>query len=91
MDSKVELKIDDSKLGQTNVPDLLDNDKQYTICCSRSSVGFIKFSSTFIISLGILIFSFIMIGLNPGRDNTIYFSLISAIMTLFIPSPEIHR
>ena len=67
-----------------------DDDKQYKICCSRSSVGFIKFSSTFIISLGILIFSFIMIGLNPGRDNTIYFSLISAIMTLFIPSPEIH-
>ncbi len=25
-------------------------DKQYTICCSHSSVGFIKYSSAFIIS-----------------------------------------
>jgi hypothetical protein len=30
-----------------------DDDKQYTICCSHSSVGFIKYSSAFIISLGI--------------------------------------
>jgi hypothetical protein len=64
-----------------------DEDKQYTICCSHSSVGFIKFSSTFIISIAILTFSFIMIGLHPDKDNTIYFSLISAIMTLFVPSP----
>ena len=35
-------------------------DKQYTICCSHSSVGFIKYSSAFVISLGILTFSFIM-------------------------------
>jgi len=67
----------------------LSEDKQYTICCSHSSVGFIKYSSAFIISLGILTFSFIMIGLHPDSDNTIYFSLISAIMTLFINPPNI--
>ena len=54
-----------------------DDDKQYTICCSHSSVGFIKYSSAFVISIGILTFSFIMIGLHPSSDNTIYFSLIS--------------
>ena len=68
-----------------------DDDKQYTICCSHSSVGFIKYSSAFIISLGILTFSFIMIGLHPSSDNTIYFSLISAIMTLFINPPNIQH
>ena len=54
--------------------DIDADDKQYTICCSHSSVGFIKYSSAFIISLGILTFSFIMIGLHPSNDNTIYFS-----------------
>ena len=68
-----------------------DDDKQYTICCSHSSVGFIKYSSAFIISLGILTFSFIMIGMHPSNDNTIYFSLISAIMTLFINPPNIQH
>ena len=68
-----------------------DVDKQYTICCSHSSVGFIKYSSAFVISLGILTFSFIMIGLHPSSDNTIYFSLISAIMTLFINPPNIQH
>jgi hypothetical protein len=68
-----------------------DDDKQYTICCSHSSVGFIKYSSAFVISLGILTFSFIMIGMHPTSDNTIYFSLISAIMTLFINPPNIHH
>ena len=37
-----------------------DEDKQYTICCSHSSVGFIKYSSAFVISIGILTFSFII-------------------------------
>ena len=69
----------------------VSEDKQYTICCSKSSVGFIKFSSAFIISIGILTFSFIMIGLHPERDNTIYFSLISAISTLFINPPNIQQ
>jgi hypothetical protein len=69
--------------------DIDEDDKQYKICCSHSSVGFIKYSSAFIISLGILTFSFCMIGKNPHDDNTIYFSLISAIMTLFINPPNI--
>ena len=68
-----------------------DDDKQYTICCSHSSVGFIKYSSAFVISIGILTFSFIMIGMHPEADNTIYFSLVSAIMTLFINPPNIHN
>ena len=68
-----------------------DVDKQYTICCSHSSVGFIKYSSAFVIYLGILTFSFIMIGLHPREDNSVYFSLISAIMTLFINPPNIQH
>ena len=53
-----------------------DDDKQYTICCSHSSVGFIKYSSAFVIFLGILTCSFIMIGLHPGcrQYNIFYFN-----------------
>jgi hypothetical protein len=69
----------------------IDPTVEYQICCSHSSKEFIKFSSAFIISFSIMIFSFIMIGLDPTRDNTIYFSLISAIMTLFVNPPNIHE
>ena len=86
----VEIKMDDGRRASASEA-LADGDKQYTICCSHSSVGFIKYSSAFVISLGILTFSFIMIGLHPKEDNTIYFSLISAIMTLFINPPNIQH
>ena len=69
----------------------INPDVEYQICCSHSSKEFIKFSSAFIISFSILMFSFVMIGLNPTRDNTIYFSLISAIMTLFVNPPSIQE
>ena len=46
----------DAKEIKIEIP---DEDKQYTICCSHSSVGFIKYSSAFIISIGILTFCFI--------------------------------
>jgi hypothetical protein len=69
----------------------IDPTVEYQICCSHSSKEFIKFSSAFIISFSIMIFSFIMIGLDPTRDNTIYFSLISAIMTLFVNPPNIQE
>jgi hypothetical protein len=67
------------------------NSDEYQICCSHSSKEFVKFSSAFIISFSIMIFAFVMIGLNPTRDNTIYFSLISAIMTLFVNPPSIQE
>jgi len=81
----------EEKEVKINVVNDDDDDKQYTICCSHSSVGFIKYSSAFVISLGLLTFSFIMIGMHPTSDTTIYFSLISAIMTLFINPPNIHH
>ena len=88
----VEIKMDNDDDGRARAfTGSALSDKQYTICCSHSSVGFIKYSSAFVISLGILTFSFIMIGLHPSSDNTIYFSSISAIMTLFINPPNIQH
>lgn len=66
-----------------------DINQEYSICCSKSSVGFIKFSSQFIISLTVLFFSMVMIIKSPDKDNSIFFSLISGILSLFLPPPSI--
>lgn len=61
--------------------------EQYSICCSNSSVGFIKYSSTLLFAFSIMVFSMVMIAMNPDRDNSIYFSLISGTLGLFTPQP----
>jgi len=62
----------------------------WKICCSRSSAQFIKFAITAIVCFTIMIFSMLMISSNPEKDNSIYFSLISSILSLYIPSPTLH-
>lgn len=66
-----------------------ETEKEYKICCSNSSVGFIKFSTQFLISLSVLFFCMSMIILHPEKDNSIYFSLISGIVSLYIPPPNV--
>ena len=70
----------------------MDNEKSesWKICCSNSSSQFIKFAITAIVCLTVMIFSMLMIVSNPDRDNSIYFSLISSILSLYIPSPSLH-
>ncbi len=70
----------------------MDNEKSesWKICCSNSSAQFIKFTITAIFCFSIMIFSMLMIVSNPDRDNSIYFSLISSILSLYIPSPSLH-
>jgi len=66
-----------------------NNDDTYKICCSNTSKEFIKYITTVTISIIILIFSIVMIILNPKENNTIYFSLISHIIGVYIPTPSI--
>jgi hypothetical protein len=63
----------------------------WRICCSHSSESFIKYIITVLFSLIVVAFSIYMITDNPERDNSIYFSLISSILTLYIPSPTLER
>ena len=67
-----------------------EKNESWNICCSKSSAKFIKFTMTAIFCFSIMIFSMLMIVLNPDRDNSIYFSLISSILSLYIPSPTLH-
>ena len=70
-----------------NKPD----DKEWHTCCSNSSREFVKYIVTVSISLIVLIFCLFMITINPDNDNSIYFSLMSSIITLYVPSPQINK
>lgn len=78
--------IKENKTDDTN-----ETKEEYNICCSKSSVGFIKFSTQFLISVSVLFFCMSMIILYPDRDNSIYFSLISGIVSLYIPPPNLNH
>ena len=67
------------------------NNEEWGICCSHSSKHFIKYLITVIICIIVLLFSMYMIIDNPNQDNSIYFSLISSILSLYIPSPQIEK
>lgn len=73
-------------------PENAENKEVYDVCCSKTSVGFVKYFATLLITMSILVFCFIQIARNTEDDNTIYFSLISSIMTLYFPAPQlIHK
>jgi hypothetical protein len=73
-------------------PVLVDDDHtEWDICCSKSSKAFIKYVSTVLMSVVVLIFCIIMVILHPDRDNSIYFSLISTVVGIYIPSPTIDK
>lgn len=61
-------------------------------CCSKSSKSFIKFLFTCIILMIVLLFSMFQLILKKDAENTaVYFSLISSIISLFIPPPQINH
>ena len=75
---------------KVDVPNNDDETTEWNVCCSHSSKAFIKYMVTIVISVIILLFCIIMIiKSRPDDDNSIYFSLISSILTLYVPSPTL--
>jgi len=68
-----------------------DDLREWHTCCSNSSIAFIKYVVTVSISLIVLVFSLVMISFNPDDDNSIYFSLIASIVSVYIPSPTMDK
>lgn len=68
-----------------------DEHIHWDTCCSKSSKGFVKFVVQLCICAFVLVFSAVMIILNPDDDNSIYFSLLSSILTLYIPAPSLTK
>ena len=70
----------------------MENESEnWKICCSNSSSHFIKFFTTFSICFSVMIFSMIQIIQNPDKDNSIYFSLISSILALYMDAPKLEQ
>ena len=65
--------------------------EEWNTCCSHSSKSFIKYMITVMFCLIVVLFSIYMITDNPDKDNSIYFSLISSILSLYIPSPTLEK
>lgn len=81
----------DNKDIAVQVEPIHEDDVEWKICCSHSSKSFIKYVVTVIMSIIVLVFSIYMIATNPESDNSIYFSLVSSILTLYIPAPTLDR
>ena len=89
------MKVEEHNID-THIEDNIETPKivmneQWTTCCSHSSKSFIKYIITVMFCLIVLLFSIYMIIDNPERDNSIYFSLISSILSLYIPSPTLEK
>lgn len=65
--------------------------RSWDTCCSHSSKEFIKYITTVSLSVIVLIFCIVMIYSNPEDDNSIYFSLLSSIISIYIPNPKIEK
>ena len=66
-------------------------DEQWHICCSNSSSNFIRYFVTFSICFAVMVFSMIQIVNNKDEDNTIYFSIISSILGMYMESPKLEQ
>ena len=69
----------------------IEIENEWRICCSKSSSVFIKYIVQVIISIIILIFSIVQLSIDDKRDKSIYVSLISTILGLFIPAPRLDK
>jgi hypothetical protein len=65
--------------------------EQWSGCCSKTDSHFLKYLVQVIISLIILIFSIIMIVIKNSVNCEVYFSIISAILGIFSPSPSMTK
>ena len=66
-------------------------DEQWKVCCSNSSSNFIRYFVTFSICFAVMIFSMIQIINNRDDDNSIYFSMISSILGMYMDSPKLEQ
>lgn len=60
-------------------------------CCSKSDSQFVKYMAQLFISLTVLFFCIVMIIIKDGDKCDIYFSLISGIIGIYSPQPQIKK
>ena len=90
-DNKITIKENDTTDHHDIHLDNIEDEKEWRLCCSHSSKAFIKYIVMVVISVIVLLFSIFMIVNNPEKDNSIYFSLISSILSLYVPAPTLEN
>lgn len=79
------LNLDDEKKHLEN----LKYSQQWSICCSHTDPEAFKYLVTLVIGILVIVFSMIQIcRADEGHDTSIYFSMISTIVGVFLPSPR---
>jgi len=68
-----------------------ETNEEWTGCCSKTNSTFLKYITMVAICVIILMFSIVMIVIRDGNNCEVYFSLISAIMGIFAPSPSMNK
>jgi len=66
-----------------------DPNETWAICCSNSSAHFIKYIVQVVISITILAFAIAMIA--TGHDDAVYWSLVTLIVGVFVPTPSLSK
>lgn len=62
----------------------------WKICCSRSSATCVRFSVQVALSFIVIIFCFYQIATTPGQSHEIHYSILSSILSIYMPSPLPH-
>jgi len=68
-----------------------DPNEEWGGCCSKSDSHFVKYMAQLGISFTVLALCITMIIINRGERCEVYFSLISGIVGLYSPQPQIKR
>lgn len=70
----------------------VNGNEEWKSCCGvHSDSHFVKYLAQLAICFTVLIFCVVMVILNNGKSCEVYFSLISGIIGLYSPQPQIKR
>lgn len=70
-------------------PSYTEKNERWEICCSGSSSHFVKYAAQISVYFAILIFALVNIGL--GKNDPIYWSLLTLIIGAIAPAPTLKR
>ena len=80
---------EDKKIDIAPGPQATKDNESWNVCCSRSSSNFVKYLVQVLVSMTILIFAIVNISL--GKNDAVYWSLITLIVGVFVPSPTLSK
>ncbi len=91
---KMDQKLETNSTPSTTTPsddERNQKDEQWTLCCSKSSKNFVLFMTQTAVLLSVLFFSIAMLAtVENGVNRDLYVSLLSSVVGIYLPAPQIH-